>query len=140
MEGYKFVTGKGKSMFGMIMTIRADDLATQLCLYDYQIARSIHPIEYLNRLWKKGDSSLSPLMNYFIDRFDIESYWACTEILTSSNAKERLSVLKKFILVAARCLEYNNFFTMFAIATGLNSPPISRLKKTWDVRISVLFW
>lgn len=33
---------------------------------------------------------------------------------------------------AQRCRTMNNFSTMIAITSGLNTPPIRRLKRTWD--------
>lgn len=40
--------------------------------------------------------------------------------------------MKQFILVADRCRVLQNFSTMMAIVTGLNSSPIHRLKRSWE--------
>jgi len=40
--------------------------------------------------------------------------------------------MKQFIVVADRCRVIQNFSTMMAIVTGLNSSPIHRLKRSWE--------
>ena len=36
-------------------------------------------------------------------------------------------------MVAQQCRERHNFFTSFAVVSGLSSMPVSRLKRTWEL-------
>ncbi|KAI9101115.1 ras guanine nucleotide exchange factor domain-containing protein [Phlyctochytrium arcticum] len=128
---YKAVERRGKTIEGMVQEIKVEDLSQQLCIHNFKLFHNIHPIEYLNQIWKKSSES-SPSMIYFIERFDKESYWAATEILREKDLKKRSSLLRKFILTAKMCADLSNFFSMFALIASLNMPVIQRLKKTWE--------
>lgn len=43
-------------------------------------------------------------------------------------------MITKWIDIAYACAEMHNYNTLMEILGGLNSHPVSRLKKTWDVR------
>jgi len=51
-------------------------IVKQLCLHDFDLFKSIHPIEYLNAIWKakKSDDEdaedNTPNLDFFISRFD----------------------------------------------------------------------
>lgn len=107
-------------------------VAEQLCVYDFKLMRNIHPIEYLNQIWGNKDNEDSPCLNFFISRFNLESFWAATEILSVKDLKKRTETLKKMIQVTKSCLDNNNFFSTFALLSGLSTNSIQRLKKTWE--------
>ncbi|KAJ3221580.1 hypothetical protein HK099_003367 [Clydaea vesicula] len=133
INNIKLVERKGKSMESMILELNFEDISQQLCLLNYNLFKNIHAIEFLNQIWtKKGDESICPSLDFFISRFDKESYWVATEICSQKDLKKRVTILKNFILSAKRCQELNNFFSMFAIIAGLNLSPVLRLKKSWD--------
>ncbi|KAJ3037434.1 hypothetical protein HDV00_001673 [Rhizophlyctis rosea] len=113
-----------------LLTADVDEekLAQQLCLYNSMLFRHIPPIDFLNMIWKKP----SPSLTFFIQRYDKESYWVATEICSRKDLKARVQMIKKFIGVARQSLEYQNFFSVFAIMSGFNLTPVQRLKKTWE--------
>ncbi|ORY43814.1 ras GEF [Rhizoclosmatium globosum] len=118
---YRVVARRGKQMESMLMQIKPEELGQQLCLHNFKLFRNIHEIEFLNQIWlaRREDT---PYLNFFIERFDKESFWVATEIVKEKN-------LKKRILAS---VQYNNFFSLFSFVSGLNLSPVSRLKKTWD--------
>lgn len=58
--------------------------------------------------------------------------WVAFQILERDDSRKRAAVLKQFISIADRCRILHNFSTMVAITSGLNTPPIRRLKRTWE--------
>ncbi|KAI8836368.1 ras guanine nucleotide exchange factor domain-containing protein [Chytridium lagenaria] len=128
---YKGVERKGKTMESMFSELNPEELGQQLCLHDFKLFRNIHPIEFLHQIWKKDDDG-APILDFFIERFDKESYWAVTEIVSQKDPKKRVNILRKFILTAKACQENKNFFSMFALIAGISLSPVSRLKKTWE--------
>ncbi|KAI8913368.1 ras guanine nucleotide exchange factor domain-containing protein [Gorgonomyces haynaldii] len=110
------------------------EICQNLCIHNYDIFKTIHPIEFLNEIWKK-DNEASPSFRYFVDRFDRESYWVATELImgdAATDQKMRIRYLAKFITIANECIQTNNFFSAFSIISGLNLTPVQRLKKTWE--------
>ncbi|KAG5220279.1 Cytoplasmic GTPase/eEF2 protein (ribosomal bioproteinis) [Salix suchowensis] len=58
--------------------------------------------------------------------------WVADSILSKEDSRRRAAAVKHFISVADRCRTLHNFSTMVAITSGLNTPPIRRLKRTWE--------
>ena len=77
--------------------------------------------------------------------------WVAESVLSKEDSRKRAAVVKHFIAVAdvsgvrrnmntqcspinvsQRCRLLQNFSTMVAITSGLNTPPIRRLKRTWE--------
>lgn len=82
----------------MFEDLDLDDIAQQLSLHNSQIFRNIHPIEFLNEIWRNpDDDSSSPSFKFFVERFDKESYWVATELLACRDMKKRIKCLQKFI-------------------------------------------
>ncbi|RKP01854.1 hypothetical protein CXG81DRAFT_18418 [Caulochytrium protostelioides] len=131
LASYRAVERKGKTMESMFSEIPTEVLAQQLTVHNFQLFRNIHPIEYLNQIWK-NDEEGSPTFDFLIKRFDKEAHWVATEIVNIRDLKKRIAAIKKFIGVAKACMDTNNFFTMFAMIAGLNLSPVTRLKKSWE--------
>lgn len=123
-----------KTMESMFDGIETATMADQICLHDFELFKDVHPIEYLNQIWRKKDDTEFPTPNldYFSTRFDKETYWCATEILSHHEFKKRVAVLRKFIQLAKDLQERGNFFSMFSIYVGLNVNAVQRLKKTWE--------
>eukprot|EP00835_Amoeboradix_gromovi_P005114 NODE_451_length_8312_cov_0.348594.p2 type:complete len:846 gc:universal NODE_451_length_8312_cov_0.348594:8085-5548(-) len=130
----KASNNKSKSLDSMLMQYSFEDITEQLCLVNSQLYQSIHPIEFLNYIWrKKGEEEeyATPMLDRFIARFDNESYWVATEICDTKDLKKRTQILTQFIMIAKKCVDTSNFFSAFSLLGGLSMLPVERLKKTW---------
>lgn len=67
-----------------------------------------------------------------IKRFNAVCQWVTSEIVRTRSLDERVRVVEKFIRLAQKCKLYCNFATLVQILLGLQSPAVSRLKRTWD--------
>lgn len=68
-------------------------------------------------------------------RFNQLGNWVVHCVLQYQNAEDRAWALQQFIQVAHCCFKYRNYSsTMAIVVTGLLSPPVRRLRKTWEVR------
>ena len=90
----------------------AEDFSKQICLFDFQIFSFVHPVEFLTKIWKKPDEKnieidprITPL-DAFIARFNQESFWAVTEIVSQKDIKKRITVLKNIIRIIKVSLCY----------------------------------
>ncbi|KAI8367484.1 uncharacterized protein BYT42DRAFT_608200 [Radiomyces spectabilis] len=67
-----------------------------------------------------------------IERFNTVCQWVASEIVRTRDINERTKLIEKFIRLAQKCKLFSNFATLVQIVLGLQSPSISRLKKTWS--------
>ncbi|KAI8620582.1 ras guanine nucleotide exchange factor domain-containing protein [Chytriomyces sp. MP71] len=128
---YRIVARRGKTMESMFMEINPEELGQQLCLHNFRLFRNIHAMEVLNQIWI-GKKEETPYLTFFIERFDKESYWVATEIVSQKDFKKRVQVLKNCVHATQASVKYNNFFSLFSFMAGLYLSPVTRLKKTWE--------
>ncbi|CAO3593948.1 unnamed protein product [Absidia cylindrospora] len=53
-------------------------------------------------------------------------------ILLPQEASHRAEVVHRWIKIATQCLALNNYQTLKAIVSALGTPPVQRLKRTWE--------
>jgi son of sevenless-like protein len=114
------------------------EVARQLTLLEQQFFGKIDPLECL---YYRGDQKVKngqpPLegqnIRNMINQSNKVTGWVAESILLEKDLKRRGQLLKHFIKIADNCHSLNNFATREAILAALNSTPIFRLKKTWEV-------
>jgi len=106
------------------------EVAQQLTLIENALFREIRDNELLN--YNPKNKKRSPNISRMVERFNSVSYWVATEIMMQTELKQRISVLKKFIDVAQRLKEMNNFNGVMEVIGGLNMFVVTRLKGTWE--------
>eukprot|EP01089_Gocevia_fonbrunei_P018630 TRINITY_DN6356_c0_g2_i2.p1 TRINITY_DN6356_c0_g2~~TRINITY_DN6356_c0_g2_i2.p1 ORF type:complete len:489 (-),score=102.42 TRINITY_DN6356_c0_g2_i2:55-1521(-) len=108
------------------------ELAEQLTLIELDMFKSIREREFLNLNWKKAEKKRhSRHIVKMVERFNKVSFWVATRIVRERDIKRRTSLLKRFIILADKCRELNNFNTLMEVLAGLNLHPVQRLKQTW---------
>lgn len=66
-----------------------------------------------------------------IERFNEVSNWVASEIVKQPQLFHRVVIIEKFIEVAQELQRLHNLNGLTAVIGGLNSSPVSRLKRTW---------
>lgn len=121
---------------GLEMDIEAlttKDLAYHMTLFDWDLFWAVHEYELLYHTFGRHHfNKITSNLDVFIRRFNEIQYWVVTEIVSTSNSNKRVSLLKKFIKLAAYCKEYQNLNAFFAIVMGMSNSAVSRLTQTWD--------
>ncbi|KAI6027560.1 ras GEF [Pisolithus microcarpus] len=117
-----------------LLDIEALELARQLTITESQLYQKIRPSECMQRSQQSKQRRTDPRdgVANFIRRSNKIAHWVAFSILSKDEARRRASVIKQFILVADQCRMLQNFSTMGAIVSGLNSAPIHRLKRSWE--------
>ncbi|KIJ54796.1 hypothetical protein M422DRAFT_200705 [Sphaerobolus stellatus SS14] len=108
------------------------EMARQLTLMESRLFAKIRPMECLNRGRDKKNSDHEDNISAIIDTSNKVAEWVADSILSKDEARKRAAIVKHFISIADRCRLLQNFSTMAALVAGLNSPPIRRLKRTWE--------
>lgn len=110
-----------------------EEIAKQLTSIDWSIWKCVQPWEFLGLAWTKKDKEIRAKNVLAVsERFNYVSGWVATCICTTEKLRDRIKVTAKFIEVASRLKQMNNFNGVMEIVSGLNRGPVFRLKQTFD--------
>ncbi|KAG8862412.1 hypothetical protein FRB96_001482 [Tulasnella sp. 330] len=113
-----------------LLDIDPMELARQLTILESRLFMMIRPMECLARAKEQPGEEDS--IRRIIGTSNKIASWVADSVLSKDDPKRRSLIIRHFIMVAERCREINNFSTMAALIAGLNSPPIRRLKRSWE--------
>ncbi|KAJ7645538.1 ras guanine nucleotide exchange factor domain-containing protein [Mycena polygramma] len=114
-----------------LLDIEPLELARQLTIMESQLYQRIRPMECLQRAREQRTENIDNI-TVVIQTSNKIALWVAESVLSREDSRRRAAAVKHLISVADRCRTLNNFSTMAAITAGLNTPPIRRLKRTWE--------
>lgn len=114
-----------------IWDINSDILATQLTLIDRDLFVRI-PAEEIEILVFQRSSRNAPNLAAWIAFSHRVSCLIGSEILGVRKLPMRSRIVARLVNAAKKCLAMGNFHSCRSILAGLQSPPIFRLRTTWD--------
>ncbi|XP_060935036.1 rap guanine nucleotide exchange factor 2 isoform X2 [Limanda limanda] len=115
-----------------LLQLSTVEVATQLSMRAFELFCAIEPTEYIDDLFKRRSKTGSFSLKRFEENLNHETFWVATEVTQEPNQLKRMKNVKHFIKIALHCRECKNFNSMFAIISGLNLAPVSRLRGTWE--------
>lgn len=114
-----------------LLSLSSTDLARELCIIASKLFRKIKPSELL--AWRsKQTAENSPNIVKMIEHFNRVAMWAATCVVNTSRLKQRVKVLTKLISIMKQLKKLQNFDTLLAILSGLESSATFRLKHTFN--------
>ncbi|KAL2145143.1 hypothetical protein VTI28DRAFT_7893 [Corynascus sepedonium] len=112
------------------------EFARQLTIIESRLYGKIKSTECLNKTWQKkvaeGEPEPAPNVKALILHSNQMTNWVAEMILSQTDIRKRVVVIKHFVSVADKCRSLNNFSTLTSIISALGTAPIARLKRTWD--------
>ncbi|XP_065110716.1 rap guanine nucleotide exchange factor 2 isoform X2 [Paramisgurnus dabryanus] len=115
-----------------LLSLSSVEIANQLSARNYLLFSSIEPTDYIIDLFKLRPHDPPSNLRNFEGLVNQETFWVATEVVQESNPAKRMKIIKHFIKIALHCRDCKNFNSMFAIISGFNLPPVSRLRSTWE--------
>ncbi|CAL9706554.1 unnamed protein product [Knipowitschia caucasica] len=115
-----------------LLQLSTVEVATQLSMRAFELFCAIEPTEYIDDLFKLRSKTGSASLKRFEEAINHETFWVASEVTREPNQLKRMKNVKHFIKIALHCRECKNFSSMFAIISGLNLAPVSRLRGTWE--------
>ncbi|CAE7227536.1 unnamed protein product [Rhizoctonia solani] len=110
-----------------LLDIDALELARQLTLLESKQYNAIKAIECLARA--RDEPAENDSIKTIITTTNKIASWVAFSVLDKDEPRRRGNIIKHFI---NKCRALHNYSSMAALIAGLNSPPIRRLKRTWD--------
>ncbi|KAG8691484.1 hypothetical protein FRC11_002957 [Ceratobasidium sp. 423] len=123
-----FIPKQGKRL--KQLDIEPLELARQLTLLESKQYNAIKAIECLARA--RDEPAENDSIKTIITTTNKIASWVACSVLDKDEPRRRGNTIKHFIHVAEKCRALHNYSSMAALIAGLNSPPIRRLKRTWD--------
>ncbi|KAL1835647.1 hypothetical protein VTJ49DRAFT_6295 [Mycothermus thermophilus] len=112
------------------------EFARQLTIIESRLYAKIKSTECLNKTWQKkvpeGEPEPAPNVKALILHSNQMTNWVAEMILSQTDVRKRVIVIRHFVSVADKCRMLNNFSTLTSIISALGTAPIARLKRTWD--------
>ncbi|KAJ3184167.1 hypothetical protein HDU87_005013 [Geranomyces variabilis] len=119
-----------------LLEFEARQLARYLTVADARAFRSVTLWDFVGKLKAGGavveETGRMGRIDAFARRSDMIRNWIALELTTLSPRKPRRKLLEKLILTAHYARAHGNFHTPLFILLALTSPPVRRLKRTWD--------
>lgn len=119
---------KSRDHKGDLLRLDPTDLAEQLSLFEYTLYSKVTPQDCL--LYAKSPQ-LAPNLNNFCATHDKLATWVTFSVLNNDALGKRADTIDFWIKVSEKCRNMNNFASMSALITALNSVVITRLHLTW---------
>uniref|UniRef100_A0A8C3PD71 RAS guanyl releasing protein 2 n=1 Tax=Chrysemys picta bellii TaxID=8478 RepID=A0A8C3PD71_CHRPI len=123
------VAPKKRKMSLLFDHLESSELAEHLTYLEYRSFCKILFQDY-HSFVMHGCTVDNPILERFITLFNSVSQWVQLMVLSKPTAQQRAQVITRFILVAQRLLQLQNFNTLMAVVGGLSHSSISRLKET----------
>ena len=106
------------------------DIARALTLEEFELFADVSPLEFIAKGgWSKDTKT--PNLDRLSERFNRISRWVTTTVVCADDST-KLELFLKFIVVAYRCKQLNNFNTMMEVVSGLNQSSVLLLKQLWS--------
>jgi hypothetical protein len=110
------------------LDVLPEEMSEILTKEDSRLFANLSVDEFSGKAWTpKLDSGVGVLTH----RWNKLGRWVVSEIVNNGNHKQRVEILKRFIMIMDDTFKNNNFFTTMAIISGLNHSAVQRMKKTW---------
>ncbi|KAI9004684.1 hypothetical protein BC832DRAFT_615060 [Gaertneriomyces semiglobifer] len=114
-----------------LMDIDPLEMARQITIMESKLFCQIKPMELINQTWTTKPH-LAPNVGALTKSGNDIATLVISSILAPPDPKHRANVIKYFIKVSQHLHQLNNFNSLMAVLSGLNSAGVARLKRTWE--------
>uniref|UniRef100_A0A8C6A177 Ral guanine nucleotide dissociation stimulator like 3 n=1 Tax=Marmota marmota marmota TaxID=9994 RepID=A0A8C6A177_MARMA len=120
-----------------LLDFSVGEVAEQLTLMDVELFSRVRSCECLGSVWSQRDrpgaSGVAPTVRATVAQFNAVTGCVLGSVLGAPGlaAAQRAQRIEKWIRIAQCCRELQNFSSLRAILSALQSNPIYRLKRSW---------
>lgn len=123
-----------KFRYHMIMEISDDDIAEELTKIDWVMFSSIRIRDLVRHVSlsaeQKAKCRSASNVNRLPAHFNHIARWVSNLILLREKAKHRAQMLEKFMNIALKLRQLNNYNSLAAVIAGISATPVHRLTQT----------
>jgi hypothetical protein len=123
-----------KFRYHMFMELDVEDIADELTRIDWVMFSSIRIRDKVRHVSLSHDQKEKcrnlKNVNRMVSHFNHVAHWVSNMILIRDKAKHRAPCLEKFIVVAQKLRQMNNYNGLAAVLAGINGSAVHRLAQT----------
>lgn len=123
-----------KTRYHIFMDISDDDIADELTRIDWILFSSTRIRDFVRHVSlsasQKGKTKSLRNVNRMINHFNHVAKWVANLILLRDKAKHRAQMLEKFMNIAIKLRQLNNYNGLAAVLAGINGTAVHRLAQT----------
>ncbi|KAL8822645.1 MAG: hypothetical protein Q9191_006623, partial [Dirinaria sp. TL-2023a] len=126
-----------KVQWHQLMDIPEEDVARELTRIDWIIFSSIRPRDLVRHVSLPGREkekcrSLGNV-NRMVDQFNHTAFWVANMIVLRDKPKHRARMLERFMAIAWKLRQRNNYNSLGAVVAGINGTAVHRLTQTREL-------
>ncbi|KLJ10117.1 hypothetical protein EMPG_14502 [Blastomyces silverae] len=126
-----------KEQWKAFMEIPEDEFAREVTRIDWVMFSSFRPRELVRHVSISADDRASAKglcnVNRMIDEFNHLALFVASMVLLRDKPKHRAEALEKFMNIAMKLRQLNNYNSLGAVIAGLNGTPVFRLSQTREL-------
>ncbi|EEH47767.1 uncharacterized protein PADG_03851 [Paracoccidioides brasiliensis Pb18] len=126
-----------KEQWKMFMAISEDEFAREVTRIDWVMFSSLGPRDLVRHVSVSADDRTSTKglcsVNRMIDEFNHLALFVASMVLFRDKPKHRAQALEKFMNIAMKLRQLNNYNSLGAVIAGLNGTPVFRLTQTREL-------
>ncbi|PHH66453.1 hypothetical protein CDD81_7508 [Ophiocordyceps australis] len=124
-----------KFRWRIFMDLSIDDVSDELTRIDWIMFSSIRIRDLVRHVslsaTQKAKCKSLRNVNRMVQHFNHIAKWVANMILVRDKARHRAQILERFIDVAVKLRQLNNYNGLAAVLAGINGTPVMRLSQTW---------
>lgn len=126
-----------KIQWHQLMDIPEEDVAKELTRIDWIMFSSIRPRDLVRHVSLPGREkekcrSLGNV-NRMVDQFNHTAFWVANMIVLRDKPKHRARMLERFMAIAWKLRQQNNYNALGAVVAGINGTAVHRLTQTREL-------
>jgi len=125
------INGKSAELF--LNRLSVTEIVRSLSAVDKRLFCAVQPWQCLGSVWsRRGQGAEIATVKATVRQFNSVVYLVVSTVLSPClNLPQRTKMLENWIQIGAECLRLRNYNALRAVASGLQSHAVHRLKKTW---------
>ncbi|KAK2791181.1 hypothetical protein FQN51_002256 [Onygenales sp. PD_10] len=130
-------TSLTKDQWKQFMSISEEEFAREVTRIDWVMFSSFRPRELVRHVSVSTEDRASSKglanVNRMIDEFNHLALFVASVVLFRDKPKHRAQALEKFMNIAMKLRQFNNYNSLGAVIAGLNGTPVYRLTQTREL-------
>lgn len=126
-----------KTQWHLLMDIPEETIAKELTRMDWIMFSSIRPRDLVRHVSLKAEQKKHfkalENVNRMIEHFNHLAYFVSNLVLLRDKPKHRSLMLEKFMKIARKLREMNNYYSLGALLAGINGTAVHRLQATREL-------